>query len=78
MAIDLKSKSPPPPKQIDRTSWTIDEWCAMRGFKRGLYYKLRKAGKAPRVIYALSKPLVTAEADAAWVAAREAEVSNWQ
>jgi hypothetical protein len=53
----------------DRAAWTISEWCKRRNISRALFYKLKKAGKAPRIKYAGSKPLITAEADAEWAAA---------
>ena len=59
-----------------RAAFTIDEWCQRRRMSRGSYYKLRKSGKAPRLHYALTKPLISLEADAEWQREREAEASG--
>ena len=61
--------------QPTRGSFTLDEWCEHRRIKRSTY-KLKKNGKAPRLHYALTKPLISAEADAAWQAEREAEAAG--
>jgi hypothetical protein len=59
-----------------RGSFTIDEWCEHRRVKRSTYYKMRQLGQGPRLHYALSKPLISVEADAQWQAEREAEAAN--
>jgi hypothetical protein len=56
-------------RTIGRAGWSISEWCERRGISRSLFYKLKKAAKAPRIKYCGTKPLITAEADAEWEAA---------
>ena len=41
-----------------------------------MFYKLKKLKKAPKVHYAGSKPLISPEADAEWLRAREAEAEQ--
>lgn len=59
-----------------RCSFTIGEWCERRRVSRAMYYKLREQGRAPKTHYAGAKALISDEADAAWVAAREAEAEQ--
>ena len=53
-------------------SFTIDEWCAHRRISRGLLYKLWKQGQGPNWHYVAARRLISGEADAAWLAEREA------
>jgi hypothetical protein len=57
-------------------SFSIDEWCAHRSISRGLLYKLWKQGKGPSWHYVAARRLISAEADAAWLAEREAEAAK--
>jgi hypothetical protein len=57
-------------------SFTIAEWCAHRRVSRGMFYKLEKQGQAPRTHNAGVKRLISAQADAEWLAAREAEAER--
>lgn len=54
-------------------SFTISEWCEHRRISPAMFYKLDSAGRAPLTHRAGSRRLISAEADAAWVRAREAE-----
>jgi predicted DNA-binding transcriptional regulator AlpA len=56
-------------------SFTIPEWCVTRRVSRSMFYKLRKQGRAPRTHSAGAKQLISPEADAAWLAEREAEAA---
>jgi predicted DNA-binding transcriptional regulator AlpA len=53
--------------------FTIDEWCQKNRLSRSTFYKLKKAGKAPRLAKVLEAVRITEEADKEWVKAREAE-----
>jgi hypothetical protein len=57
-------------------SFTIDEWCEHRRVSRPMFYKLKKLGKAPRLHNAGAKPLISPDADADWIRAREAEAQE--
>jgi predicted DNA-binding transcriptional regulator AlpA len=52
---------------------TIDQWCNKHDLSRSTFYKLRKIGKAPRIIKVLECVRITDDADREWVEAREAE-----
>ena len=53
-------------------SMSIEEWCAHRRVSRAAFYKMAKADLAPATYYVGSRRYVSAEADARWLAAREA------
>ena len=57
---------------------TVNEWCHRRGYSRATFYRLRKQGKAPRVIGKDKAQRITVKADAEWEAAREAEAAAQQ
>jgi len=57
-------------------SFTIREWCAHRKVSRSMFYKLREKGKAPRTHRAGVKHLISPDADAEWLRAREAEAAG--
>lgn len=54
-------------------SFTIPEWCKYRRISRAMFYKLAEQGLAPATHNAGAKRLISAEADARWLAEREAE-----
>lgn len=54
-------------------SFTIGEWCEYRRISRAMFYKLDEQGFAPQTHNAGAKRLISDEADAAWLRAREAE-----
>jgi predicted DNA-binding transcriptional regulator AlpA len=54
-------------------SLTIDQWCEKHSLSRSTFYKLRKIGKAPRVIKVMECIRITDDSDREWCAAREAE-----
>jgi predicted DNA-binding transcriptional regulator AlpA len=55
----------------ERRAFTIDEFCKAYGISRALYYKLLKAGEGPRIAKIGSKTLISGEAAAEWLRARE-------
>jgi hypothetical protein len=57
-------------------SYTIAEWCELRRISRGMFYKLKKVKKAPRLHGAGVKQLISPEADADWLREREAEAQG--
>jgi hypothetical protein len=56
-----------------RRSFTVDEWCDARRISRGMFYKLRDRGLAPKTHNVGTKVLISDDADAAWLRDREAE-----
>ena len=54
-------------------SMTILQWCAHRKISRAMFYKLTLNGQGPKTFMVGSKRFVSEEADAAWLAQREAE-----
>lgn len=59
--------------RLRNASFTVDEWCQHRRISRGLFYKMCKQGIAPRTHMAGVRRLISAEADAEWLAQREAQ-----
>ena len=53
-------------------SFSINEWCARRKVSRSFYYEMKTRGEAPRSYKMGNRDRITAEADAEWIAAREA------
>ena len=56
---------------FQRRSWTILEWCAMRGYARGYFYTLKKTGDEPDTIGEGKAQRITDAADARWVKRQE-------
>ena len=56
-------------------SLTLNEWCSLRRVSRSMFYKLENQGLGPRTHSIGTKRLISAEADAAWLAARETEAA---
>ena len=63
-------------EQQRRRSFTLQEWCDSRRISRAMFYVLDAQGKAPRTHYAGAKRLISDQADADWVRAREAEAEQ--
>jgi predicted DNA-binding transcriptional regulator AlpA len=53
----------------------IDEWCKRHNLSRSMFYKLKNSGKAPRTMMIGTTIRITDQADAEWMAAREAETA---
>jgi excisionase family DNA binding protein len=53
-------------------SYSVDEWCALHGFSRSFFYKMVSQGEAPATFRAGSCRRISENANAAWIAAREA------
>lgn len=63
----------PAKQQIPLRSFTIQQWCAMRGYSRGYFYKLRNENNAPDVIGKDKATRITDAADARWLKRQEAK-----
>jgi hypothetical protein len=57
-------------------SYKIADWCAMRGYSRVYFYKLRKHGDAPDVIGVGRAQRITDEADARWLKRQETKAKS--
>jgi hypothetical protein len=51
---------------IERTGFSIPEWCAKNGYSESFYYKIRKQGLGPRELRVGKKVTITKEADEEW------------
>jgi hypothetical protein len=54
-------------------SMSVAEWCRHRRVSRGLLYKLWKEDKGPKWFHIGTRRFISEEADAEWLAEREAE-----
>lgn len=57
-------------------SFTIPEWCRHRKVSRSMFYKIKSQGIAPKTYNVGARQLISAEADAEWLRAREAELAK--
>lgn len=57
-------------------SLTIGQWCMRHGISRGMFYKMKKIGEAPRTMKIGTCTRISHEADREWVRAREAETER--
>jgi hypothetical protein len=60
---------------MDEKSYTVDEWCSKHRLCRASFYNLKKAGKAPRVMKAGARTIISHQADLDWQREREAEAA---
>jgi predicted DNA-binding transcriptional regulator AlpA len=58
--------------EVAMRSYSIDDWCALHGFSRSFFYKLTTQGEAPITYKAGRCVRISENANAAWIAAREA------
>jgi hypothetical protein len=56
-------------------SFTVQEWCEHRRISRAMAYLLWSKGLGPATYFVGNRRYVSAQADAAWLAAREAEAA---
>jgi predicted DNA-binding transcriptional regulator AlpA len=56
---------------VERRAFTLNGFCEAHGISRAMFYKLLKAGQAPRFAKIGSKILITTEAAAEWLRERE-------
>jgi hypothetical protein len=57
---------------IRRSSLSKSEWCAAHNLSLSFFDKMKKEGWAPREMLIGNKINISAQADAEWIAAREA------
>ena len=73
----LEAKTKPKAKTRLRadlqSSRTIDGFCYRQTICRAMFYKLEAEGKAPRTYNVGTRRMISPEAEAEWVAEREAE-----
>ncbi len=58
---------------LQQDIFTIDRFCASAGISRAHYYRLKKIGRAPRLIHLGARVLISREAFAEWRASVEAK-----
>jgi hypothetical protein len=51
---------------MNECAHTIDGFCDAYGISRPLFYKLRRVGKAPPVVYVGNKPLIPVDGAKSW------------
>jgi hypothetical protein len=54
-------------------SFSIDDWCKLHGLSRAFFYKLASQGRAPDTFKVGRCTRITEQANAAWIAARQAD-----
>jgi hypothetical protein len=54
------------PNVTGKKAYSIEEFCRAHGISIAFYYKLKKAGKAPREMAVGTRRLVSEESGAAW------------
>jgi predicted DNA-binding transcriptional regulator AlpA len=54
-------------------AFSIAQFCARNNISRSFFYKLRKAGKAPRTMRVGGRQIVSPDAEREWRCEREAE-----
>ncbi|HVM78865.1 MAG TPA: hypothetical protein VMU06_07585 [Stellaceae bacterium] len=65
-----------PAAALALAAFDLDTFCEVHRISRGLLYLLWKEGKGPRFFRAGARRLISAEAAAEWVRAREAEAAK--
>lgn len=53
-------------------SYSINEWCALHNLSRSFFYLLDEKGEAPRTFNVGRVRRISEQANAEWIAAREA------
>ena len=61
-------------RNVERVSWTLDEFCARHGISRSTLRNLHAQGRGPaQVLIGTRLPRITAQAEREWVARLERE-----
>lgn len=68
--------SKPTVAPLERQSFTIAEFCRANGFSVAQFYRMRKDGLTPAVIYIGRSPRITIESAAAWRAQQMARAAE--
>jgi predicted DNA-binding transcriptional regulator AlpA len=58
-------------QKIPVRSFTISQWCEMRGYSRVHFYKMRKAGTAPQTYGAGKAQRISDDEDRRWLKRQE-------
>jgi hypothetical protein len=67
MALALPEKaSMPEQPDNERSAFTVDQFCVRNQISKSSWFKLRRAGLAPRVLMIGNSARITREAEAAW------------
>lgn len=61
---------------MDKSAFTVDEFCAAHGISPSFFYKLTTQGNGPRLMKLGYKTLVSAEAAAEWRTKMEAQTAQ--
>ena len=61
---------------MERTAYTISEFCQAHRISRAYYFKLRHQGLAPREMHVGTRVIISGEAAADWRREREDEAVN--
>jgi hypothetical protein len=70
--IETFKDRPRAPSLSERSALSIPEFCALHGFARRTYYKLKMAGLGPTETRLGKRVLISREAAAKWLREREA------
>jgi predicted DNA-binding transcriptional regulator AlpA len=57
----------------EKSARTIAEFCARNSISRAMFYKLKNAGKGPRLVRVGTKSLISDQAEKDWHREREAD-----
>jgi predicted DNA-binding transcriptional regulator AlpA len=57
---------------MNKSAYSIDEWCQLNSISRRTFYNLEELGKGPRTFNVGTRRLISAEADFDWRREREA------
>jgi hypothetical protein len=52
---------------LQKSAFSVDEFCGRNSISRAFHYKLQKAGKGVRIRYVNNKPIVTADDEREWL-----------
>jgi predicted DNA-binding transcriptional regulator AlpA len=59
--------------EVAMRSFSIDQWCEMHNLSRSFFYKMARAGDAPRTFKIGVCTRISEAANAAWIAEQEAK-----
>jgi predicted DNA-binding transcriptional regulator AlpA len=58
---------------VETAAYSVDDFCRAHGISRGMFYKLRRQGKAPREMSVGTHIRISKESAADWRREREAD-----
>ncbi len=62
--------------EVERATYSIDDFCRAYAISRGMFYKLLKVGQAPRIMCVGTHKRISTEAAEEWRRQREAVSSE--